>query len=70
MEYKGEGIDPARPHHMKMHALQTVLHLNKTYLSDLLIPRTCTQNRLLYTLNSEKCRLNNAKQIQFFGMQN
>ena len=44
MEYKGEGNDP--PYH---YALQTILHLNKKYVSDVQIPRTCIQNRLLYT---------------------
>ena len=41
MEYKG--IDLART---TIHALQTVLHLNTKYLSDVQIPRTGIQNRL------------------------
>ena len=31
-----------------VHALQTVFNLNKKYLSDVQIPRTCIQKRLLY----------------------
>ena len=64
MEYEGAGIDPARP---TIYALQTVLHFNKKYLSDVQLPRTCIYNRLLYTLNSDKIRLINAN--TFFGMQ-
>ena len=52
---------------MIIHALQTVLHLNTKYLSDVQIPRICIQSRLLYTLKSEKSRQNNAKQTHFLG---
>ena len=47
MEYKGEGIDPARPHSMVpfTYALQTIrTYLNKKYLSDVQMPCTCIQN--------------------------
>ena len=37
-------------------------YLNKKYLSD----DTCIQNRLLYTLNREKIRLNNANKYIFW----
>ena len=41
-------------------------YLNKKFLSDVQIPCTCIQNSLLYTLNREKIRLNNANKY-FFG---
>ena len=37
------------PYHMITHALQTQLHLNKKYVSDVQITRACIQNRLLQT---------------------
>ena len=53
-------------YHMIIHALRMVLHLNKKHVSDVQIPRTCIQNRLLYTLNMEKCWLNIPKQNIFW----
>ena len=53
------------PYHMIIHVLQTVLNLNKKYLSNVQIPLTCIQNRLLNTLNSEKIRLHKANKIHF-----
>ena len=44
------------PYRMIINALRangTVLHLNKKYLSNVQIPRTCIQKRLLYTINRE-----------------
>ena len=52
-----------------MLCLQTILHLNKKCLSDesdVQMPRTCIQNRLLFTLNREKIRRNNANKTFFW----
>ena len=61
MEYKGDINDSDDI----IHALQTVLHLNKKYLSNVQIPRMCIQIRLLYTLHRENIRLNNANKYIF-----
>ena len=54
---------------MIIHAVQTVLQLNKKYVSGVQIWNTAyIQNRLLHTLNRDKIRLNN-KQIHFFVIQ-
>ena len=65
MEYKGDINDSDDI----IHALQTVLHLNKKYLSDVQIPRMCIQIRLLYTLHRENIRLNNANKYIFLKNQ-
>ena len=39
---------------MIIHALQTLLLLNKKYLSDVQIPRTCSQKRVLTKKSSER----------------
>ena len=44
---KEYGIEGGPPYHMIIHALQTVLHLNKKYLFDAQILRTCIHIRLL-----------------------
>ena len=46
--------------------LQMVLHLNKKYLPELQIQRTCIQNRLFCTLNRGKNRLFNVKRKKNF----
>ena len=48
MEYKGEGNDP--PYH---YALQTILHLNKEYVSGVQIPRTCIHKCYVVCLKLE-----------------
>ena len=55
---------------MIIYALQTVLPLNKKYLSDVQVPCTCFQNKLLNTLNKEKIRLNNANKNILSGCEN
>ena len=67
MKYKGDKKRRGPSYHMIIHALQTVLHLNKKYLSNVRILLTCTQNRLLYTLNSVQIRLNNANKYFLLG---